>query len=75
MLWMEPGVNFADITWQKPNITQVQMRIHAVWQFCIYESDITIIFQIVNYVMTNLQKIRLAKSVDNVPAPTTLEHT
>jgi hypothetical protein len=26
------------------------LRIHAIWQFCIYESDITRIFQIVDFV-------------------------
>ncbi len=45
----------------------IKLRIHAVWQFCIYESDITRIFQIVGCVMTNLQKIRPYKILDFVP--------
>ena len=42
------------------------MRVHVVWQFYIYETDITRIFRL-SITKTNIQKFSMLKIVDFVP--------
>lgn len=42
------------------------LRVHVVWQFYIYETDITRIFRL-SITKTNIQKFSMLKIVDFVP--------
>jgi hypothetical protein len=50
------------------------LRVHVVWQFYIYETDITRIFRL-TITKTNIQKFSLLKIVDSVPDATPAQAT